>query len=232
MPVDRVEVLKANIVLVGSRFFLDPGQIEALGESIDAEIIEADPVPGLSLNISTPGTPSSFDLAPKSLTIGKDRITIMLLPDRTSIEMEYPTTLGINRLAYVSSRAIALNSKEMSNLRAFGFNIEASYRLASGRHARKFIANNFLASEVFEQHGFELEGGAVKLNLRREHKEWNINIEPRAGTGVGDANKVFANVNLHFPNNDPALRSQPQPFLTKELDELWKQCNALMEGLN
>lgn len=222
------EVLKANVVLVGVRLLGTPEQTTEFRMALDTECKESNPIPGLALSISTPGLPSNLDLVPKTLTIGRDRITLQLIPDRTIVEMEYPRCDTLERLNYVTSLAYAHSAVSIQNLRAVGFNLEAVYQLSNGETAGEFMSNRIFSQGLVGESGFKLRGGSTKLHLVRGRKQWVINIEPRLGDNLGS--KIFVNMNLHFSNEaGPVMPSQE--FIGESLSELWNQAQTMMDDL-
>ena len=228
MKVILSEVLKANITLVGGHLLSSDEQWSALSEKLGTEVILEGSIPGVAINVTAPGIKSSLDLAPKRYLIGKDRISFQLLPDRTVVEIEYPTTTRMDTLITAVVEAISLNTSTGEVARMFGFNIEAIYKLPSGRRAPEFITQHIFAPEVFPGRGLVLVGGVPRLHFVRDTKHWFINIEPRFGDENSD--KVYIAINLHYDKS--AKRTDlNRDFLKEGFSEVWKEASSLLKGL-
>ena len=219
----RIEdVLKINLVLVGIRLLSQPGERAAFDKSVGTEVTE---VPGLGVMINIPtGTPK-VESSP-ALTLNRDRITLELIPDRSTITREYPSEDSLNRLVEVASHAIEQSNLGAQHLRAFGFNIEAVYQLTSGETASQFIVNRVFVANLLHAAGYQLIGGSPRLYLRRDGQIWNVNVEPRFGDP--NSNRVFASLNLHRDENRIPSRS----VINDSLKKVWAEAHSIMKSLD
>ena len=221
------EVLKANLVLVGLRLIRTDDQKAAFDAKIKVDTLVSSPAPGASFNVQSPSGP--LDLIPKTLTLGRDRIAIDLMPDRTTISVEYPTgEHDLNRLAEIARIAIDTSDVGNQQLRAFGFNIESVYKLTDGELAGDFISNHIFAPGILHNSGFQTIGGSSKLMLLRDDQLWNIGIEPRFGDF--ESNKVFMTLNLHYVCTSGGPRPS-RSTIVKSLKTVWDQAEAIVEGI-
>ena len=223
------EVLKANLVLVGVRLIGTEDQKANFDKRINVDTIESSPAPGAILNIQSESGP--IDLVPKTLTLGRDRIKLDLMPDRTAISIEYPDgDDDLNKLASIARTAIEVSDVGNQVLRAFGFNLEVVYKLTDGEQAGEFIARSMFAPGLFESAGFQIVAGSPKLVLHKNGQLWNIGIEPRFGKA--DSNKIFATINLHYEytkgGNGVGLGHSA---IHNSLMNVWEEAHAIVEGL-
>ena len=224
MSVRLEDVLQVNFVLVGIRLLNTPDERAAFNRIIDTEVSEAPGVGELTFN-APEGTP--IDLAPKTLTLNRDRISLTLLPDRSTISRDYPLKKDdLERLGDVAKYAIDRSNLEAQQLRAFGFNIDVVYELTTEETAIQFIGNRMFAPNLFQEAGYGFVGGQCRLYLIRNGQPWNITIEPRRGDL--STNKVFVSLNLHRAESKIPSRYE----IRKSLQEVWAQTLSIMEGFS
>ena len=222
------EVLKANLVLLGLRLVHTASQKSAFDSKVNVDTIESSPIP---LPIPIPNIQTGvgqIDLAPKKLTLGRDRIALDLMPDRTTVSIDYPTDANdLEKLAKVARTAIEVSDVGNQQLRAFGFNVEVVYKLTDGEQASEFISRNIYAPGLFQDAGFSIIGGSSQLVLVKDGQLWNVTVEPRFGKP--DSNKIFTAINLHYDyekgGTPPSLA-----VMTESLVAVWKQAHSLEKG--
>ena len=221
------DVLKIDMVLVGIRLLSTSEERDAFDKAVDTEVLES-AMPSLKLDIGAggvqPNASNQFNLASTTLLLSRDRITLELTPDRSNITREYPNREDLDRLANVIDHAIGSSKFQSKQLRAYGFNIDATYTLPSEQTASQFIANRLFASNPFQ--GYHLKGGMARFHLIRNDQTWNIRVEPRLGDPA--ASKVFVSLNLHI--EEMSLPSKP--FIKKSLNDMWDQVHSVMDGFN
>ena len=223
MSVRLEDVLQVNLVLAGVRLLNTPNERAAFNRIVGTEVSEAPGVGELTFN-APEGTP--IDLAPKTLTLNRDRISLSLLPDRSTISRDYPSEEDLERLGDVVKFAIDRSNLEGQQLRASGFNLDAVYELSTEETAIQFIGTRMFAPNLFHEAGYGFAGGQCRLHLTRNDELWNITVEPRRGDLT--TNKVFVGLNLHRPESKIPSRYE----IRKSLQEVWAQAHSLMEGFN
>ena len=221
-----VDVLKVNMVLVGVRLLGTQEERTAFERVVGAEV-SSPPVIGIGIEINAPaGVNAPINIPPPEpasiLTLNRERITLESVLDRSTINREYPSRNDLDRLSEVAKLAIDRSNILNQQLRAFGFNIEVVYELPPGETASQFISSNIFTRDLFREAGFQLIGGAAKLQLIQNDNLWNIGVEPRLGDAA--ANRIFVSFNLHKDDNKiPSLSN-----IRGSLEEMWNQAHSIM----
>lgn len=216
------DVLQANVVLVGVRLLNTQSDRASFSRIVGTEVTESPGVGELTLNAPT-GVP--IDLAPRTLVLNRDRISLTLLPNRTTISRDYPSESDLERLGDVAKHAIERSNLEGQQLQSFGFNMEVVYEVTTGETAVQFIGSRILASNPFEDAGFSFLGGQCRFSLSKSGQLWNIAIEPRLGDP--GTNKIFLSLNLHKEE-----RKIPSRYVIRNsLNELWSQAHSIMDSV-
>ena len=211
------DVLKTNVVLVGIRLLSTLPERDAFRRVVETDVSEV--APSIQLGISA--GPTQLELGLSTLVLDRDRITLELTPDRSTISREYPSKEGLERMAEVVGHAIDLSNPGRQQLRAFGFNVEVIYVLGDEDTAYQYIAARLLAPDLFRN--YFLRGGAARFHLVREDQTWNLNIEPRFSDPA--TNKVFVSLNLHF--DSPTMPSKS--LIRESLQKVWAQAHSIMD---
>jgi hypothetical protein len=222
------DVLKVNFTQVGVQLLSGPQERAAFNSHVGAEVSEA-VGEGITFGVSPSGFTSPLPMVaqPHVLMLQKERTTLELIPDRSTITRDYPENIGaIDRLSDVAGYAIEMSDIESQEQRAFGFNIEAVYELTSGEKAFQFISSRVFAPHLLRDAGYTLVGGSPRLRFLRGEQIWNITLEPRFGDP--DSNRVFIRLNLHKDGSEI-----PSKDLIKEsLREVWGQSHAIANSFN
>lgn len=220
------DVLKTNLVLIGVRLLNTPDARAKFDDGVGTDVSETGV--GITLNISVaplPVGPTQLELG-QTLTLNRDRITLELTPDRTTINRDYPSKDDLARLAEVAALAIKSSDTHNLGLRAVGFNIDVVYEQTTGLTALSFLVGRVFVPKLFQSAGYQLQGGAARLHLLRGEQVWNINIEPRFNNP--ESTKVYASFNLHRDT-----KSLPQPdHIKASLEEVWDQAYSIVKSLD
>ena len=180
-------VLSTNLVLVG---------VELLNELEMIERFRADLGPDLRLELGMVGNVVS-GMAERSriLTLGKDRIKLILHASRSTIEREYPEEVGYARLAHAAVRAV--ESTEMGGRvpQAFGYNMELIFDQQSGQSALQYLGSRLFANHFFDEPRRNLVGGTGTLFSTDTAGRWTTTVEPHLKDP--DTSVIFLQINLH-----------------------------------
>lgn len=178
-------VLNANLVLVGVNLLPEPDMIKQF---------QADFGPDLRVDTAQLALPATdiTELA-RTMTLGEDRIQLMLHASRSTIGREYPDHSGFAKLAHVAARAIELTKSHTPN--AFGYNMNLVFEQHSGQSAVRYIGSRLFGHLSLGDPARKLVGGTGKLIFADTAGKWTISVEPRFGDP--DTSLVFVSVNLH-----------------------------------
>ena len=116
MAATRVDVVTTNLVLVGIGLLKTPEESEEFKSALDTELrMEI----GLLANAQTGITEQS-----KTFTLSRERISLTLSANRSTVAKEYPERNDLGRLAAIATRAKECSDLSGQTLQAFGYNIE------------------------------------------------------------------------------------------------------------
>ena len=216
------DVSQVSLVMVGIRLLNTSDERDEFNRVVQTEVSEAPGVGELMFN-APEGT--TIDLAPKTLVLNRDRISLTLIPDRSTISREYPAERDLERLGDVAASAIESSNLKAQQLRAFGFNINLVFEIRSGETAIQFIGSRMFTPDPFGHVGFRFLGGQCKLHLRRDGLNWNITVEPRRGDL--NTNRVFVSLNLHKDESKIPSRT----LIAESLKEVWTQAHSIVSSL-
>lgn len=178
-------VLSTNLVLVG---------VELLNEPDMVERFRADLGPDLRLEFGMVGNVGGIAES-RILTLGKDRIQLVLHASRSTIEREYPEEVGFARLAHAAVRAIEFTNMGDIVPRAFGYNMELIFDQQSGQSAFQYIGNRLFSNQLFNVRGRNFVGGTGTLFFVDEAGRWTTTVEPHLNNP--DTSMLFLKINLH-----------------------------------
>lgn len=222
MPINIQDILKINIVLGGVRLLPEPHQHDAFIASIDTDVVARQPVMALPA-----GFPGGFQEADElTFALPKDRIELSCQPSQSVAEREYPATIDdLDRLAEITSQAIALTEPTGQTPVAYGFNIQMVY-LTSAEEP----SGEYLAKRLFRQLDlgkWSLTGGSGHLSFRASSDAlYNFTVEPRFKDPVSQ--KVFLSLNLH--KDRPEMPDQDE--LVISLRDIWVRCQQFATQLD
>ena len=196
-------VLNINLVLVGVELLPEPDMIKHFRADFGPDLrIEAAqfslPAPGMS------------ELA-RTMTLGEDRIQLMLHASRSTIGREYPDDLGFSKLAKVAARAIEITGSDAPT--AFGYNMSMVFEQHSGQPAIQYIGNRLFGHLFLGDNGRKVVGGTGKLIFEDTTGQWTISVEPRFDDP--DTSLVFVSLNLHKQEQRFPDESEIQSALKK-----------------
>ena len=223
MSLQIEDILKLNLVLVGIQLLSSDEEASVFDAEVDSEVLES-VAQGIEVNFGPSGLSASVPQspAPRVLSLEKDRIMLDLNPGRSTITRNYPDEASLGTLSQIASLAIAASNLTGQELRAFGFNIEAVYRLTSEENAVQFLASRILVPNLFRQTGFQLVGGSPRLRLERDGNLWNFTIEPRLGDP--NSNRIFISLNLHVEGDTMPSEGD----IRESLKQVWDQAHAIV----
>ena len=219
MAVTVTDVLKANLVLVGVELLRGEEQFKVFRTIVDTEVTIA-PGPGLLI-----GAPSDIPLPGHILSLNRDRIVLELSPSRSTINRDYPSKEGWDRLAKVAWHAIATSDLTDQQLRAYGYNIELVYEQNSGLPALRYLGERLFQSALFSDIGWESMGGSGKLNFMDDEERWQVLIEPRLNDA--ETTKIFLSLNLHKQEQTLPTEENIQDSLKKIEEQAQRFINLL-----
>ena len=144
------EWLVANIVMIGPGLLASEEEIHTFGQHIPHQV-----------RLQTMTNPDNRPIANR-IEIPKDRIVIEMVPDRSSIEKEYPDE-NWTRLAEVAR--FAIEASKNLEIKAHGYNFSLVYQQESAPTAYEYIAARFIRpQEVLD---WNLTGGSAELCFPR-----------------------------------------------------------------
>lgn len=178
-------VLNTNLVLLGVELLPKPDMIEQFRADFGPDLrVEVGLLAGLAPGITEPA---------RTMTLGEDRIQLMLHASRSTIGREYPDKLGLAKLARVAARTIEITGSDAPN--AFGYNMDLVFEQHSGQPAIQYVGNRLFGHMFHEDQGRRVIGGTGKLVIEDSAGRWTISVEPRFD--APDTSLVFVSLNLH-----------------------------------
>lgn len=208
MPIEFLDALRANIVLVGITLLGEQPRRDIFAEMVDTEIDLQQVASGI-----LPLAPGETGL---SIQLRKDHIRIDSLPSRTVIEKEYPAFDDLERLAEIAGYAISLTNLEEQTLTAFGFNLDLVYRPGGEESAASYLAERLFPHQGSALEGCALVAGVGRLVFKGADGQWMFTIEPRGNDP--SARRVFLGLNLH--KDEPRIPSQEE--ILGSLQQAWR----------
>ena len=218
MAVTALEVLKAELVLVGVGLVKTPEELTAFRSAVGSDVVAA---PSLTANI-----PSGITEPGSLLTLDRERISLDISPSRSIIRRGYPPLDGLARLAQVAGFAITGTDLSDQKPRAFGYNAELVYDQDSGLSAFRYLADRLFTSGSFGPEGGQFIGGAGRLIYEGNGKRWTIAIEPRFNDN--ETTRIFLTLNLHRGEQ----RLPDEEEINVSLKEAWEQAHSFAERLD
>ena len=187
MAVKNVDVLQANLVLVGIGLINTQEEITAFRRAVETEVLSVEAGVGT-------------EVVNRFHTLNRDRIGVSRVGDRTTINREYPEQAGLERLAMVARTAIDVTNPTGDQLRALGYNVELVYEPDPQEDAIRYLAERLFMPNVLQDEGSRLIGGAARLYFEKGGRGWQVTLEPRLNDE--ETNRIFASLNLHCPGPD------------------------------
>ena len=224
MSIRISDILSMNLVLVNCLLFNEEREIEEFTLNVNAEV---------QTSIGFVGPPGATG-APieKLVELERDRISIQVIPGRTTITKGYPSFPSLEgdvaRICYVTKNAIESSNLEDNTPTAFGFNIQLVAGYDSDEFASSYIGERLFGGWSIED-DWQIEGGTGQLIFRDDRqRRWSFNIQPRPANDRF-TKRIFLATNLHleeerFPNHEEIESSynemleRIETFL-KQLDE-------------
>ena len=219
MAITTTEVIKANLVLVGLRLLSGQEEFEAFRRAVGSDVQAAGT--GLAMNIRTGLTEPMIGLA-----LNRDRITIELSPDRSTINRDYPLREDLRRLAEVAGYAIDNTPEEEQQLQAFGFNMDMIFDQDSEELAFEYLSRRLFNAGPLGNEGWQLVGGAGKLIFDDGDRRWTISLEPRFNDAT--ESRVLLTANLHRPEQ----RLPTEDEIRNSLEGLWDETHLFVQRLD
>ena len=218
MSVTALEVLKAELVLVGVGLIKTPEELVAFRSAVGSDVVAA-----LSL---TTNIPSGITEPGGSLTVDRERISLDISPSRAVIRRDYPSLDDLARLVQVAGFAITNTDLADQKPRAFGYNIELVYDQDSGLSASRYLADRLFTPGSFVIEGGQFIGGAGRLIYEGSGKRWTIAIEPRFNDN--ETTRIFLTLNLHRGEQ----RLPDEEEISASLQEAWEQAHSFAKRLD
>ena len=226
MPIEIQDVLKTNVVLAGIALLEGQDERDAFVDSVDTEVVSEMFVPSPTPPAQAIGGNTSVADTALVLTLHRDRIQILTVPSRTSIERQYPSYEDLARLAEIAQYAINNTDLRKQELIAFGYNIDLVYRISDEKPADSYIAERLFSNKTLGEEDWTLVGGSGQFAFEGNNALWNITVEPRANDPSG--RRVFLTLNLHksvqeIPSQEEILTS---------LQEIWERSRSFATQLD
>lgn len=203
-----LEVLKANLMLVGVGLLTEQEEFESFVREVAVDV-------SVAIGLS-PNNPTGMPEPLRKIVLNRDRIEIETSLSWTSVSRDYPEERDLERLSAIAGLAIAKTYPQDRPSQPFGFNIELVYRQDSGEPAHTYLADRLFAESLADLDQWELVGGSGRLVFQSDDAVWTIQLEPRANDET--ATRVSLRLNMHkdsrpLPDQDEILKS---------LREAWK----------
>ena len=211
------DVLKVNLVLVGTMLLRAQEQRDCFQQKIGTEIVSA------GILIEKVG--NAQESTGHVLQIPKDRISLECSDFRTTINRDYPHSTELTRFAEVIDYAISCSADNMKPITAFGFNTSLTFDNDSDVPAIRYIADRFFSSRLPSDDDSLLVGGYGKLIFRSKEYQSTFTVEPRRGDTT--TTKVFLDINRHFDHGDCPRGER----LVENLESLWADAHALVNRI-
>ena len=205
------DVLQINLVLVGVSLLPTDENRTKFRNEVGTEIVTTEVGIG----------PETVN---RTVAVGRDRIVISVLPDRSTIAREYPQKNDIDRLAQVAYLAITHSDVKDPELRAFGYNLELVYEPIPTEPAILYLSKRLFRDDLFNDAGAQLRGGAARLFFEMGGNRWTASFEPRLQDLA--ASRIFASFNIHHSdlNNVPTESSIKSTMIS-----MWDEANRLID---
>ena len=217
MAISSIEILNINLVLVGVELIKTPDEIDEFRNAVGVDVVMAEA--GFAIGSPTgAGIPVNLAGGSRILSLNRDRITIDISVQRTTIKRDYPSSPEeIKRLAEVAALVIATaENNEESKLQAFGYNIEMVYEQDSGMPASQYISERLFSDDVPKIEDGNVLGGSGRLTFAGNGKTWRVGIEPRFNNEMDK--RVFLTLNMHIDHNRFPDREEIMPSM-REIEE-------------
>lgn len=209
MAVELADVLTANLVLVGVELLDAPDAFERFRGRFGGEVrVEV----GLISNAGSGVTEAS-----RTLTLGRDRVELVLHGSRSTIAIAYPDEGGLARLAEVASCAIDLTEIQEGSLRAYGYNMELVFNQDSEEPAIEYIGRRLFANRFIGEQGWAWAGGSGRLVYGNSDEQWAVSIEPRFNEYT--ESRLFVKSNLHKEGHSMPAELDIRTALQRVRDE-------------
>ena len=180
------DILSVDVVLVGVSLLRQQEEFETFTSEVGSEDISVEPIGIIPPN-----------MAGVSITLNRDRISLSVLPDRTSIVKEYPSLSNLDedldRLAEVTVCAIRNTDTSAQQLRAYGYNMQLVFDLGVEEPASLYIGKRLFGNWF----NGELVGGTGQLIFSDGESRWSFNIQPRPNNDM-TTKKLYLALNLHI----------------------------------
>lgn len=211
MAISSAEILNINLVLVGVELIKTPDEINEFRNAVGVDVVIAE----AGFAIGAPiGVPVNLAGGSRILSLDKDRITIDVSAQRSTIKRDYPLSIGeIERLAEVATFAISTTE---SQPKAFGYNIEMVYEQDSGMPASQYLSERLFADDVPKIEDGNVLGGSGRLAFAGNGKTWRVGIEPRFNNEMDK--RVFLTLNMHIDHNRFPAREEIMSSM-REIEE-------------
>lgn len=201
---DSIEIIKANVVLIGVNLLPSQDELAALQKAIQSDItlvgtlaLQTLPVPGAAQG--------------RILAIPRDRIEIEVSRVRSVISRDYPAgSKDLARIAEVYELADGPNS---DGVKAYGVNFEFTVQQTSSMPTGQYLGVTLLNTAAIERAAkMRLIGGAAKLILQGpDDQRWTFTLEPRFNDP--DTDRVFLSLNVHVDRESPPTVEQLRHLL-------------------
>ena len=189
MPIEVQDIIKVNVVFVGTELLVHPEERARFCESRGMQQMTA-------MSVTEDGVGPSL-----RMELARDRLSLELAKNRAIAEVEYPADVdAAKRAGTLISDAVA-ESQDPAPPSAYGFNMEMVYGpgLDEGDTAFSYLSRALFAPDRFPIGS--LVGGSAKLRFQGDGgMTWAVTIEPRFNRP--DTQQVFAQVNLHVPRSE------------------------------
>lgn len=216
MAVKILDILQANLVLVGIGLINTQEEIAAFHQAVETEVLSVEA--GVGSEVVTN----------RAHTLNRDRIALSRIADRMTISREYPEQASLERLATVARTAIDVTHPTGDQLRAFGYNVELVYEPDPQENAIRYLAERLFVPNVLRDEGASLTGGAARLFFEKDGRRWQSTLEPRLNDEA--TNRIFATLNLHRAEPDLALPTRDE--ILESLTLAWNEAHDLIDRID
>ena len=196
-----VDILHADIVLLGVSLLRQEDQRNEFAQEIEAEVVTLEVGQGL------PG--AGMPPIQTTISIERDRTTISVVPGRTIIRRDYPSHLHVEedlgRLAHIITTAIRHTDWSGQQVIGLGYNMSCVFNPNLTEPAVQYIGRKFVRPHFASG----LAGASVRLHIIDNGRQLTFDVQPRPDNDV-QARNVYVGLNMHststsFPKPDDII---------------------------
>ena len=222
MTIQITDILEVNLTLVGISLLNSPEGVTEFRRAVRVELSQVSM--GIPLPVEIP-FPEGLPIPRQRFDLERDRISVGVSDDRSTISRKYPTRKDLERLTEVASLAIDNTLLEDQHLRAYGFNLDLIGKLNEDLTVGALVGKHVFGPNLGRILGGDVVGGLARIAFNAGGEIWNLRIEPRANDESGSM--LFIGLNLHRAEG----RIPTSAGIRKSLEETWDKSVEIVQRL-